>query len=144
MSEPIEGDPGSPPDAPEPDSRDARRRFRQDVATGLTWTLIGTWGRQGIDLIVFALLARLLLPEDFGLVALAMVFVLFAQLLVDQGMGDALVQRREITPLQIDTAFWVAVATGGLLTVALFLLAWPISGPCWASRSCSRSCRCCR
>ena len=69
MSEPIEGDPGSPPDAPEPDSRDARRRFRQDVATGLTWTLIGTWGRQGIDLIVFAVLARLLLPEDFGLVA---------------------------------------------------------------------------
>ncbi|HEY8177322.1 MAG TPA: lipopolysaccharide biosynthesis protein [Candidatus Limnocylindria bacterium] len=127
MSEPIEGDPGSPPDAPEPDSRDARRRFRQDVATGLTWTLIGTWGRQGIDLVVFAVLARLLLPEDFGLVALAMVFVLFAQLLVDQGMGDALVQRREITPLQIDTAFWVAVATGGLLTVALFLLAWPIA-----------------
>ncbi len=128
MSEPIEGDPGSPPDAPEPDSRDARRRFRQDVATGLTWTLIGTWGRQGIDLIVFAFLARLLLPEDFGLVALALVFVLLAQLLVDQGMGDALVQRREITPLQVDTAFWVAVATGGLLTVALFLLAWPISG----------------
>src|SRR6186997_81853 len=104
MSEPIEGDPGSPPDAPEPDSRDARRRFRQDVATGLTWTLIGTWGRQGIDLIVFAFLARLLLPEDFGLVALALVFVLLAQLLVDQGMGDALVQRREITPLQVDTA----------------------------------------
>ena len=61
--------------------------------------------------------------------ALALVFVLLAQLLVDQGMGDrAPVQRREITPLQVDTAFWVAlVATGGLLTVALFLLAWPIS-----------------
>jgi polysaccharide transporter, PST family len=127
MSEPIEGDPESSPDAPEPDPRDARRQFRQDVATGLTWTLIGTWGRQGIDLIVFVILARLLLPEDFGLVGLAMVFVLLAQLLVDQGMGDALVQRREITALQIDTAFWVAVSTGGLLTVALFVLAWPIA-----------------
>jgi O-antigen/teichoic acid export membrane protein len=128
MSEPPEGDPASAPDAPGADSRDGRRRFRQDVASGLTWTLIGTWGRQAIDLLVFLVLARLLLPEQFGLVALAMVFVLFAQLLVDQGMGDALVQRREITPLQIDTAFWVALSTGGLLTVLLFLLAWPIAG----------------
>jgi O-antigen/teichoic acid export membrane protein len=128
MSEPIGG--GDPKrDAPSQTSgeRRSRRQFRQEVASGLAWTLIGTWGRQGIDLVVFLVLARLLMPQDFGLVALAMVFVLFAQLIVDQGMGDALVQRREITPIQVDTAFWVAVLTGGLLTVVLFLFAGPIS-----------------
>jgi PST family polysaccharide transporter len=105
-----------------------RGAFRQQVASGLAWTLIGTWGRQAIDLVVFMILARLLVPEDFGLVALALVFIQFAQLIVDQGMGDALVQRREVTPIQVDTAFWVAVATGTLLTVALFLLSGPIAG----------------
>jgi O-antigen/teichoic acid export membrane protein len=127
MSEPIDGDPKPVAPSQSPGGRRSRRHFRQEVASGLGWTLIGTWGRQAIDLVVFLVLARLLMPEDFGLVALAMVFVLFAQLVVDQGMGDALVQRRQITPIQVDTAFWVAVVTGGLLSLLLFLLAGQIS-----------------
>jgi PST family polysaccharide transporter len=101
--------------------------FRQQVASGLAWTLVGTWGRQAIDMLVFLFLARLLAPAEIGLMALAMVFVLFAQLLVDQGMGDALVQRREITPIMVDTAFWVALLTGVTLTASVFLLSGPIA-----------------
>ena len=89
--------------------------------------MVHTWGGQALSLVVFIVLARLLVPEDFGLVALAMVFVALAQLVVDQGLGDALIQRREITADHVDTAFWVAVATGILLTVATILLAAPIA-----------------
>ncbi len=101
--------------------------LQKRVARGLTWTLIDTWGSQLVGLGVFVLLARLLLPVDFGLVALAAVFVFFAQLLVDQGLGDALIQRRTLTRSQIDTAFWVALATGALLTLAGLILAGPIA-----------------
>jgi PST family polysaccharide transporter len=97
------------------------------VARGLTWTVVHTWGGQALSLIVFVILARLLTPEAFGLVALAAVFVALAQLVVDQGLGDALVQRPEITPSHVDTAFWVSIATGALLTVAAFLLSYPIA-----------------
>jgi len=97
------------------------------VARGLTWTLIDTWGTQILGLIVFAILANLLVPDAFGLVTLAAVFVAFAQLLVDQGLGDALIQRQAVTRSQIDTAFWVAVLTGVLLTVVGFVLAGPIA-----------------
>ncbi|MGI8929656.1 MAG: lipopolysaccharide biosynthesis protein [Candidatus Limnocylindrales bacterium] len=97
------------------------------VARGLTWTLIDTWGTQILGLIVFVILANRLLPDDFGLVALAAVFVAFAQLLVDQGLGDALIQRQAVTRSQIDTAFWVAVVTGVLLTVVGFIFAGPIA-----------------
>ena len=97
------------------------------VARGLTWTLTQTWGGQTLSLIVFVILARLLTPDDFGLVALAAVFVSLAQLVVDQGLGDALVQRREITRSHVDTAFWVAVLSGLGLTVAGLLLAGPIA-----------------
>ena len=122
MAEPLTDDQPPAPGLPGGE----RRAFRQQVASGLAWTLIGTWGRQAIDLVVFMILARLLVPEDIGLLALAMVFILFAQLVVDQGMGDAIVQRREVTAIQIDTAFWVAMATGTLLGLALFVLAEPI------------------
>jgi O-antigen/teichoic acid export membrane protein len=102
--------------------------LQQRVARGLTWTLIDTWGTQLLGLIVFALLANLLTPVDFGLVALAAVFVAFAQLLVDQGLGDALIQRKTVTRSEIDTAFWVAVLTGTLLTVIGVVMAGPIAG----------------
>ena len=101
--------------------------LQRRVASGLTWTMVHTWGGQALSLVVFVILARLLVPQDFGLVALAMVFVALAQLVVDQGLGDALIQRREITPSHVDTAFWVAVATGLLLTLAAVLIASPIA-----------------
>ena len=101
--------------------------LQRRTARGLTWTMIQTWGGQALSLVVFVILARLLTPSDFGLVALAAVFVALAQLVVDQGLGDALIQRREITQRQIDTAFWVAVATGLVLAAGMALLAGPIA-----------------
>jgi O-antigen/teichoic acid export membrane protein len=125
MSDPTDDDLteswGESQDAPTPGG------LQRHVVRGLAWTLIGTWGRQGLDLLVFIVLARLLAPAEIGLVALATVFVLFAQLIVDQGLGDALVQRRDITRSHIDTAFWAAMATGLLLTIAMLLGAGPIS-----------------
>lgn len=97
------------------------------MARGLTWTIVDTWGEQLLNLLVFVVLARLLVPVDFGLVALAAVFVAFVQLFVDQGLGDALIQRRDLTRSHIDTAFWVALATGALLTLAGQLAAGPIA-----------------
>jgi len=101
--------------------------LQKRVARGLTWTFIDTWGGQLIALIIFAILAHLLTEVDFGLVALAIVFVSFAQLFVDQGLGDALIQRTSVTRSQIDTAFWVAVATGAGLMVVGIVLAEPIA-----------------
>ena len=101
--------------------------LQKRVARGLTWTFIDTWGSQFISLLIFAILAHLLTQVDFGLVALATVFIAFAQLFIDQGLGDALIQRTTITRLQIDTAFWVAVVTGAGMTVLGIALAVPIA-----------------
>ena len=65
-------------------------------------------------------LARLLTPESFGVVALAMVFVAFFQIFVDQGMADAIIQRHEVAPHQMDTVFWLCVAFGAFLSVLSF------------------------
>ncbi|HEY7600520.1 MAG TPA: lipopolysaccharide biosynthesis protein, partial [Candidatus Limnocylindrales bacterium] len=105
------------------DNRDLQRR----VARGVSWTILDNWGRQLLQLLVFVVIARLLAPADFGLVALAMVFVALAQLFVDQGLGDALVQRRELTKTHVDTAFWAALSLGVVLAVAGALLAIPIT-----------------
>jgi PST family polysaccharide transporter len=101
--------------------------LQRRVARGLTWTVADIWGRQLLNLLVFIVLARLLTPDDFGVVALAAVFVSFAQLIVDQGLGDALIQRQSLTRQHIDTAFWAAVLTSLMLTALTVATAGPIA-----------------
>ncbi|MDZ7673843.1 MAG: oligosaccharide flippase family protein [Acidimicrobiales bacterium] len=70
--------------------------------------LHSAFGRRAISTAVFVVLARLLVPEDFGLVALAAVFVALLGLVRDQGLVQAVVQRRSLEPLHLDTAFVIA------------------------------------
>jgi PST family polysaccharide transporter len=58
------------------------------------------------------ILARLLAPEDFGLVAIVWVVTSFAPLLIDFGLADATAQRSEITPGQVSSLFWLSSGIG--------------------------------
>lgn len=91
--------------------------LRQKVLKGVVWTALQNFGSQIISFVVFSLLARLLGPEVFGLVALAGIFLAFVQIFTDQGLSAAIVQRQELDPEHLDTAFWINVGTGILLTV---------------------------
>jgi O-antigen/teichoic acid export membrane protein len=76
----------------------------------------------GVLQIVSAIvLARLLTPDDFGLVAIITVLTSFAPLLIDFGLGDATTQRSKITAGQISSLFWLSTSVG--LTVAIALAA---------------------
>lgn len=81
-----------------------------------------------INLAAIPILARLLSPSDFGLVAMVSVFTGLAAMFVDAGLTMATVQREELTHQQVTNLFWLATALG--LLIALFvaaaspLLAW--------------------
>lgn len=87
------------------------------------WSALQNWGSQLGSLLIFLVLARLLTPEDFGLVALANVFLAFVQIFTDQGFPQALIQRQELEPDHIDTAFWTTLGFSSLLLLAGLLLA---------------------
>jgi O-antigen/teichoic acid export membrane protein len=80
-----------------------------------------------LSVVTFLVLARLLNPEDFGLVALASVFVALLGVVTEQGFAHALVQREDLEPSHLDTAFWSSVLTGSLLAAALVVAAEPVS-----------------
>lgn len=92
--------------------------LRQKAVKGVFWSAIQSWGSQAISFLVFALLARLLAPETFGLIALAGVFLAFIQVFLDQGFSTAIIQRQELEPEHLDTAFWTNLAIGILMTGA--------------------------
>jgi PST family polysaccharide transporter len=101
--------------------------LREQAAQGVFWSAAANWGYQLTTLIVFAVLSRLLTPEAFGLVALASVFTALTKLIAEQGLADALVQRAELEPEHLDTAFWLSVAVGVGLAILLAASAWLIA-----------------
>jgi O-antigen/teichoic acid export membrane protein len=70
-----------------------------------------------LQIIAAVVLARLLAPEDFGLVAIVTVVTSFAPLLIDFGLGDATTQRKDITQSQVSSLFWLSCGIG--LAIAL-------------------------
>jgi O-antigen/teichoic acid export membrane protein len=95
------------------------------VASGAFWSVAGQAGRQAALIAAQLLLARLLTPRDFGLVAAILVFSNFALVLAEQGFGAALIQRREVEERHRSSIFWVNVGLGAALT-ALFLAGAPL------------------
>lgn len=91
------------------------------------WSSIQRFGGLAIGFISNIVLARLLCPEDFGTLGLIMVFVGIADVLVDGGLGNALIQKKEINGNDISTVFTTNLLVSVILFVALFFFAPAIS-----------------
>ncbi|MFN0171040.1 MAG: lipopolysaccharide biosynthesis protein [Bryobacteraceae bacterium] len=70
-----------------------------------------------VQVVAVIALARLLTPEDYGLVAMVTAVTGFAPMLVDFGTRDALAQRDQITEGEVSALFWISVAVGGCLAI---------------------------
>ena len=86
-------------------------------------TTVSQASRLGAQLLSVLILARLLLPSDYGLVAMAAVVTGFASLFRDFGTAAAIIQKPDPSPQLLDSVFWLNVAFGVGLAVMLGLLA---------------------
>ena len=91
--------------------------IKQKAIQGLFWSGVQNWGSQAGSLLTFLVLARLLSPEAFGLIALANTFIAFSYILVDQGLNAAIVQRQNIETRHLDSAFWAQLFLGLCFTI---------------------------
>lgn len=82
-----------------------------------------------LSLLGFVVLARLLTPRDYGIVALANVFVILLNTFAAAGYGQAIVQKPKIEQIDLDTVFWLGLGFSAGLTALMFFAAWPLS---WA------------
>jgi teichuronic acid exporter len=73
--------------------------------------------------IVSTILARLLMPEDFGLLGMAMVFASLTDSFVDFGFGNAVIQKQEVNKLQLATVFWINMLMALVLGVIMYFSA---------------------
>lgn len=92
------------------------------IVKGIGWTTISSIARNGVSLLQIAILTRFLEKEDFGIIAIAMLFVGFTQLFLDMGISAGIMHRQNITNKEYSSLFWLNIFVGIFLSLILYIL----------------------
>ncbi|WP_281242227.1 lipopolysaccharide biosynthesis protein [Alkalibacterium subtropicum] len=92
------------------------------IISSLFWRLMEGGGTQGIQFIIQIVLARLLLPEQFGTIAIVMVFIHVAQVFVQSGFGTALIQKKNVDEEDFSSIFYLSLMIAAVLYSLIFLI----------------------
>jgi O-antigen/teichoic acid export membrane protein len=95
---------------------------QKSFRSAITWSFAGNWGEKALVSLFTVVLAALLGPKDFGLVAIAWIFVNFIQMFLDQGLVAALIQKRDLQQEHLDAVFWMDLCLSLLLVAGSILV----------------------
>lgn len=96
---------------------------KESIISGLIWKFAERITAQAVSLLVSIVLARLLMPDDYGAVTMVMVFISLANVFVSNGLGSALIQKQDADELDFSSVFYINLVLGLALYVVLFLIA---------------------
>ena len=95
--------------------------IKKSVLSGLFWRFSERTAAQGVSFIVSVVLARLLTPEDYGLIGLITVFISIATVFVSSGFGNALIQKKHATQTDFSSVFYFSIVMGLIMYAILFI-----------------------
>ena len=93
------------------------------MARGTLWSGVDKFGGMALQFISNLVLARILMPSDYGAIGMLMIFIAVSQVIIDGGFGSALIQKKSPTQTDYSTIFLWSVGLGALLYLILFLCA---------------------
>ena len=98
------------------------RNLKHQAISGVRWTGLSTGITTGLQFIQVAVLARLLRPEDFGLMAMVMVVIGFAQVISEAGLSEAIIQRKEPKRTELSSLYWFNIMIGLIIFLSLWIV----------------------
>lgn len=102
---------------------DSKENLKKKTIKGLFWRFGERISSQLVSFIVSVVLARLLLPEEYGLIALSMVFINITSVFAVSGLGTSLVQKEHTDELDFSTMFYAGLALSAIVYMILFVCA---------------------
>ena len=97
--------------------------FKTQTAKGVWWSFLEKYSTQGVSFIVTLVMARKLLPGEYGLIGMIAIFMALGQVFIDGGFANALIQKEKRTETDYSTVFWINISIGLLSYTLLFLFA---------------------
>lgn len=97
--------------------------LKDKAVNGVKWTSISSMLGATFQLVQLVVLAWFLSPEDFGLMALALVVIGFSQMFLDMGVSNAIIHKQDISKEELDTLYILNVCSGILVFCILYFVA---------------------
>lgn len=97
--------------------------LKQKTVKGTVWSAVERFSVQGVQFIVMIVMARILTPEDYGLVGMLAIFLAVSQSLIDSGFSQALIRKMDRTETDNCTVFYFNIVVGLVLYLILYFLA---------------------
>lgn len=97
--------------------------MKSDAKKSVFWSGVQNIANQGIHFIITIIIARILTPEDYGLVAMLTIFFALAQAFIDSGLSGALIQKKECSDKDYNSVFVFSIVVSTTLYLILFVCA---------------------
>lgn len=97
------------------------KSFKQKAITGVAWTSVERFTQQIIQFVIGIAIARILAPQDYGIIGMTAIFFALATTFIDSGFGSALIQNKNRNETDYSTCFYFNVIVGVILYVILWL-----------------------
>lgn len=94
--------------------------LKNKTVKGTVWSSLDAFLGQGITFLVGLVLARLLSPEEYGLIAIITIFISVFNSIVDSGFSNALIRKQDATEVDYNTVFYTNLVISAVLSTALF------------------------
>ncbi|MBQ7288604.1 MAG: lipopolysaccharide biosynthesis protein [Clostridia bacterium] len=94
----------------------------------LIWKLLERFGVQGVQFVLQIVLARILSPDDYGVLAIMVIFTTIANVFIQTGFNTALIQNKDVTEEDYSTVLWITLGIAGILYGVIFFTAPAIGG----------------
>ena len=101
--------------------------LKSKVFSGLLWKCSGAVGLKVIRFVLAIVLARLLAPEDFGVIAIVSVFTSLGDVFIDSGFNDAIIQKKDLSPKDCHSVYWFNIFLACCIYAVFFCIAPLIS-----------------
>ncbi len=97
--------------------------MKSKIIKGLFWKILENGGSQGLQFVVAVILARLLSPAEYGQVGIIMIFIIIANVIVQNGFSVALVQKKDSDETDFSSVFYFSLAAAAVMYALLYLAA---------------------
>jgi len=97
--------------------------IKHKAAKGLFWSSLERFSAQGVQFVLGLILARILLPEDYGLIGMLAIFLAISETFIQSGFGTALIQKKDRDNLDYSTTFYFNIFVAGFFYLLLFFCA---------------------
>lgn len=97
--------------------------LKEQAVKGTGWSALERFATQGVSFLIQLVLARLLMPEDYGAIAMLAIFLQVAQVFIDSGFANALIKKIDCKDIDYSTVFYYNLA----ISVAVYFLFWGIA-----------------